>query len=149
MQTYSNGGRRRLLAVLGIALVLIIGIIIAVTAGGGHQSGFPPADREQSTTFQGMSSFINDGLTTDQVNYLIQGFSKFSPKAKNIAIDTNSLTPAPHNPGQPFAIKFRLNIDSAPYKGTASYSDLTSIRLSLYNLSGKKVFDSGVIPASE
>lgn len=148
MQTYSNGSRRRLL-VLGIGLLLIIGVVVAVAGGSKHQSGFAPAYQQQSPTYEGMSAFIDNGMTTEQVNNLIQAFSKFAPKAKVISIDTSSLTPGPHTPGtlNPFTIRFSLTVDSKPYNGVVSYSNLSSIRLYLYAASGRQVFDSGVIPA--
>jgi hypothetical protein len=134
--------------VIGLVLLILIGTIILIAQSSNRSHSYPQADQEKSTTFQGMSSFINDGLTTDQVNGLIQAFSKFSPKAKDISINSNSLYPGPHKPGDgsPFTINFNSTIDSTTYKGTVSYSDLSSVRLILFDESGKQAFDSGVIP---
>jgi hypothetical protein len=147
-----NRNRKRWIAYLALALILIAGSIFLTSKATHHSSSFPPADQEQSsTTFQGMSSFISDGLTTEQVNSILGAFSRFSPKAKTVSINTGSLVPGPHDPSKlnPFTIGFNLTIDSTPYKGVASYSDLNSIRLTLYTSTGKQVYDSGVIPAQE
>lgn len=144
---YSNSGSGRgglRWALIALVLVFIAASIFLIVESG-HKSGFPKADQEHSTTFEGMSSFINKGLTTDQVNLMIKDFSKFSPKANTVSINTTSLTPAPRDPNKvsPFVINFNLSIDSNPYKGVVSYFNLDSVRLVLYASSGKQVFDSG------
>jgi hypothetical protein len=152
MQAYPNNngaGRssntRRWVIVFVVALVFIFGAIFIISKGSNGSRNFPQADQEHSTVFEGMSSFIKSGLTTDQVNNLTKEFSSFSPKAKTVSIDTQSLTPGPHDPNKinPFTINFKLTIDSKPYTGTVIYFDLSSVRLILYNSSGKQVFDSG------
>lgn len=128
----------------GVALVLVVTVLVIIlTRGPGH---YPKADQGHGTTFQGMSSFIQNGLTTDQVNGLIKDFSKFSSSAKTVSVDPTSLIPGPHNPnsGDPsFTITFRVSIDSASYRGSVVYSGLSAVRLILYNNAGKSVFDSG------
>jgi hypothetical protein len=151
MQSYYNDisdsqkSRKRLWWIVIAAVVVIIGILFLISEGGHNSSNFPKADQEQSTTFEGMSAFIDKGLTTDQVNRMIKEFSKFSPVAKTVSIDTESLSPGPRDPNKvsPFIINFNLAIDSKPYKGSVSYFDLSSVRLILRNLSGQQVFDSG------
>jgi hypothetical protein len=150
MQANSNNGRRsrlRFIVICALALVLVASAALLIINSSHSSPNFPKADQEQSTIFQGMSAFINNGLTTEQVNELIQSFSKFTPTAKTVSIDPASLTPGPHDPNKinPFTINFNASIDSSPYKGTVSYTDLSSIRLILYSSSGKQAFDSGTI----
>jgi hypothetical protein len=161
MQNYHEGSadnnvgyRRRRLLLIGVAvlvIILIFGSILLLGKSPHRSSSFPPADQGRSTVFQGMSYFVDDGLTTEQINSMIGAFSKFSPTAKTVTIAPNSLVPGPHDPSKlsPFTINFSMTIDSVPYSGVASYSDLTSIRVILHNSSGKQVFDSGVISAAE
>lgn len=160
MQSNSNGGygldealrRKRLRWTIVILLIILLlsGIYLGFKTSS-HPADLSKVDQRQSTVFQGMSGFVNNGLTTEQVNYLIQAFSKFSPNAKVVSINTATLTPGPHDPGSlnPFTILFTVSVDHSTYSGIASYSDLTSIRLTLNDNSGKQVFDSGIIPAEE
>lgn len=146
---YGNSQKPRIIFILMgllILVVLVLGLGLTVF----HKTPSPPqADQNHSTTFEGMSAFINNGLTTTQVNGILKAFSKSSPTAKNITVDPNSLSPGPHDPNKinPFTINFNLTIDSTAYKGLVSYSDLNSVRLTLFTLSGKQVFDSGVVSA--
>ncbi|HEX2558112.1 MAG TPA: hypothetical protein VHK86_07300, partial [Nitrososphaera sp.] len=106
------------------------------------------ADQNHAPSFSGMQAFLDNGLTTNQVDGLIEAFTKFSSAAKNIAIDSGSLSPGPHDPNsvQPFTTNFIVRIDNATYKGVASYSDLDSIRLLLFNpANNAQVYDSGTI----
>lgn len=151
---YSDGygrrvGKSKLRWVLLSLAVLIILVVAAVMFSRNHiTSIYPRADQEQGTTFNGMSAFISGGLTTSQVNGLLKAFSKFAPTAKTISMNTDSLSPGPHDPnsGDPtFTIDFSVSIDSAPYSGTVKYSGLDIIRLFLYGANKKQIFDSGVI----
>jgi len=142
-----NGRPQRskiILIVLCVFFIAAIGAILLITHN--HSSSFPRADQEQSTEFQGVDSFISSGLTTGQANGLVKDFSEFSPKAKTISIDPESLSPAPHDPNldQPFTINFSVAIDSTHYKGTVFYSGLNTVRLVLYSGTGNPVFDSNL-----
>lgn len=142
----SGGGgplrSRVLLTVILIFFIATVGAFLLISHD--HGPTFPKADQQQSTEFRGFNSFISSGLTTSQVNGLIKDFSKFSPKAKSISVDPNSLSPGPHDPNldQPFTIIFSVTIDSTLYKGTAFYSGLDTVRLALYSSGGNPVFDS-------
>jgi hypothetical protein len=150
----SSSGPRlsRMLWVLIGAVMLLIFIVVAVLVTPHNKNAkLPQADQEHSTIFQGMSSFIDSGLTTDQDNGLIKAFSKFSPKSRDISVDVSSLSPGPHNPDSSdpsFTINFSVRIDSASYAGTARYSGLHAVRLILYTKDDKQVFDSGIIDQS-
>lgn len=101
------------------------------------------ADQNHAASFSGLSSFVDSGLTNDQVNNLIKAFSKYAPSAKTVTVDTNSLVPDPHDPGSPvFTIRFKATVDSTPYQGLVKYSGLEMARLILYADNGKQVFDS-------
>lgn len=98
--------------------------------------------------FDGEDTFIDQGLSTTQVNALKQDFFKFKPTAKTVAIDPASVRPGPHNPDTDigFSTAFSVKVDSASYKGLVRYTDLTSVRLFLYDpQTNKLVFDSGNI----
>lgn len=133
---------RILLIALCIFFLAVVGAIILTAHD--HGPDFPKADQAQSTEFQGIDSFIDSGLTTAQTNEMVKDFSKFSPKAKTVSVDPNSLSPGPHDPNldQPFTINFNVSIDSTPYRGTVFYSGLDKLRLTLYSASGSPVFDS-------
>lgn len=144
----NDGGpasNRRWWSVFSIVLILLIGATFLIINS--RSPGLPRADQNKGTAFQGMSSFINNGLTSDQVNEIIKAFNKFSANAKDVSVDTNSLSPGPHTPGtlDPFTIRFRATVDSSRLTGTVSYTDLSSIRLVLFDTAGKQVFDSGLI----
>lgn len=131
-----------------IFIVLIVGAFIVIAHYSHNSSNFPKADQGHGTTFQGMSSFISSGLTTAQVNELIEAFSKFSPKAKNISINPDSLVTAPHDPNKDvgFTINFVATVDSTPYKAAVNYTGLDTVRLILSSdKTGAQIFDSGVI----
>jgi hypothetical protein len=102
------------------------------------------ADQNSGPAFSGMNAFIDRGLTTSQVNSLINTFTKYSPGSQTVDVDAGSLTSGPHDPNSadPFTINFSVNIDSKNYKGTVSYTDLDSVHLVLVDSSGKQVFDS-------
>jgi hypothetical protein len=145
-QNNASQARRRAIWISAGIIALILAIVIVLVSSSHHATpGFPQADQEQSTVFEGMSSFIDSGLTTDQVNELTSDFSKFSPKAKIVSVDTSSLSTAPHNPHSSdpsFKINFRATVDSTPYKGTVKYSGLYTVNLFLYKTTGQQVFDS-------
>jgi hypothetical protein len=152
---YSGGSQPRRLKTLWILLGLVIVIVLATTAllstTNNKRTSLPQADQAHSTVFQGMNSFIDSGLTTDQVNGLIKAFSKFSPKAQEVSIDTSSLSPDPHDPNSSdpsFTITFNVNIDALAYTGIASYSGLDTVRLFLNANGGNQVYDSGIINQS-
>lgn len=145
-----NQSRLRLLLLFGLGIILVAALIFGVAKGTHKPTKFPQADQSTGTTFQGLSAFISNGLTTDQTNDLIKAFSTFAPNSKNVSIDTSSISPGPRDPNKisPFSLNFKVAVDSSSYRGVVSYSDLTSVRLILYDSSGKQVFDSGTVKSS-
>src|SRR4051812_47099023 len=133
--TNPTNGRRNTRLIIIAAFIFIVLIMSAVLIyKHNSSSNFPVADQGHSTTFQGMSAFIDNGLTTQQVNGLIKDFSRFLPKSNIVSIDTNSLYPGPHDPHSSdpsFSISFNVNIDSSAYKGVVRYSGLESVGLIL------------------
>ncbi len=109
----------------------------------------PKADQEQAgPAFNGFSSLVDHGLTTDQTNILTQAFSDFAPKATTITVDPNSIAAAPHNPNVDvtFATNFNVTINSTKYRAVIRYADTESLELLLYNpATGKLVYDSGTV----
>ncbi len=155
MQNYSDNvssdKRRQTKIIWGslFLLVFIIGLgVFAEQAFHSKSSRPPQADQNHDTTFNGMSAFIDNGLTTDQSNNLTKAFSKFAPKARSVSVDANSLSPGPHNPRSAdpsFSINFNVSIDGVSYSGTVKYSGLYLVRLFLFNQAQQQVFDSGNI----
>lgn len=85
--------------------------------------------------FNGISGFINSGLSESQVDSLRLDFFRFKPSVKTIDIDTDSLQPAPRNRlvDTSFKTNFDVTVDSVPYKATIVYSGYEDISLFLYN----------------
>lgn len=144
-----NQGRRPRIVLAIILLFMVGGIFLAII--GGRSGSLPQADQNKGATFQGMSSFIDNGLTSVQVNELIKAFNKFSANARDVSIESNSLSPGAHTPGTlaPFTIKFNVAVDSTQYTGTVSYTDTSSLSLVLFDRSNKQVFDSGLITSAQ
>jgi len=112
----------------------------------------PKNDQNTTPTFTGTPSLINDGLTTAQINDLVQAFNDFAPKAKQVTIDTGSITTGPLNPAATtpvFTLMFDVNVDNTTYKATVSHSDALSLTLQLVNpQTGQQAFNSGVITST-
>lgn len=148
--TEPDGGPKKYWLMVS-TIVLALFFIIFMFYGFFHHRpvSFPQADQLQATTYEGMSSFIDRGLSTDQVNGVMRAFSKFSPSAQTVSVDTESLVlyPGPKHDGT-FFVKFDVSVDSEDYKGTVSFSDIESIRMVLYDQNGKNIFNSGVVTAS-
>lgn len=152
MQIYnksqSNYDARRKRVVIGIiscVVLVVAGVFVATTLIPTH-SRPERADQNHATTFDGASSFIDSGLSIDQVNGLIKAFSKYASSANAVVVDRKSLVPGPHNPKSSdptFTINFNVSIDSIPYTGKVTYSGLNTIRLFLFAKDSKLVFDSG------
>lgn len=100
-----------------------------------------------NTNYQNISVLVdNGGLTTLQISQLEQYFFKYNSSAHTVSIDPNSVESGPRNPNTStsFTLNFNVTIDSKPYKATASYSNLSSIRLYLYNSqTNALMYDSG------
>jgi hypothetical protein len=102
----------------------------------------PSAD---SIDFSNINRFLDAGLTSTQVTALKQAFFAFKQTSHTVAINADSVQPAPHNPqsDDPFILNFKVSVDSTPYSGQVIYSDLDNIRLVLTDPStNTSVFDS-------
>ena len=104
-----------------------------------------PLPAAGNTEFRYLDTLINSGVTSTQIDALKQIFSQFKPSARTISLDSDSVSPGPHNPdtSTEFTINFTVAVDSTTYNTTVSYADLDNIRLYLYDPSNNSlVFDS-------
>jgi hypothetical protein len=98
--------------------------------------------------FEGTGALINNGLTTQQVSNLEQEFFEFKHSAQTVSINTSSVEPGPHNPNIDisFTLNFTVSIDSITYRAAATYTNLETVQLSLYNLQNNALlFNSNTI----
>lgn len=110
-----------------------------------QRSELPSLD---NINFENMSTILGDGITNGQLGALEKAFFTFKQSAKVVDVNKSSVENGPHNPNisANFTINFSVTIDSVSYKAVATYSDLTSIDLTLYNPANNSlVFDSGNI----
>lgn len=102
-----------------------------------------------SITFINAASLLNYGLSSSQVSSLKQLFFTYSPSAKTIAIDANTIQSGPRNPNSTttwFSLTFNGNIDELNYTATVEYSGLDTTKLTLTNpATGAQLF-SGQLP---
>jgi methionine-rich copper-binding protein CopC len=104
------------------------------------------------TTFDGVGTLSNLGITAAQINGLTGAFSKFAPKAKAVIIDTASVVQAPHdkNSSRDDFITFTVKIDNTSYNAKIEYAGLADIHLYLYDQkTGGVVYDSGILGTLE
>jgi flagellar basal body-associated protein FliL len=100
--------------------------------------------------YLGISSFIDSGLSDDQLTRLKYAFYNYSiqnkKNIKEVSIDINSIKPGPHNPNTnaPFTINFNVTFDrKATYRAKVEYSGLEDIRLFLYDQkTNAQIYDS-------
>jgi hypothetical protein len=110
----------------------------------------PPLPSVANINFSNIDTLIDSGLTTTQIGILKQDFFQYKQTAQKVSVVPSSVSPGPHDPNTStsFTLNFGVLIDSAPYNASASYSDLSNIRLLLYNPSNKAlVFDSYAVNA--
>lgn len=110
----------------------------------------PKVPSAASIDFQNTDSLIDAGLTVQQVSAIKNDLFNFSPSARVITINPQSVSPGPldhSNPNPTFTLRFNVSVDSKDYGALATYTDLVSIQLQLYNSSGAQVFDSSTTPA--
>lgn len=139
--------------------------LVIASAGGSRDSSIIKISKKQTTkttlnfkspplvkspaniNYENISTLIdNGGLTTLQVSQIEQYFFKYNSSAHTVSIDPDSVESGPRNPNTStsFTLNFNVTIDSTPYKATVSYSNLSSVRLSLYNpQTNALVYDSG------
>jgi hypothetical protein len=102
-----------------------------------------------ATRISGADALLTYGLTQAQEAGLRQAIAKFAPNANFAAVISASISPEPHNRNSANTsdnIDFQVNIDGKTYNAKVNYSNLTVIRLFLYDpLSGSQIFDSGDI----
>lgn len=140
--------RKSKIIALTLFLLVVLGFGLYYFNSSSSTKNPPKADQNHAPSFYGTEAFIDSGLTTNQVNGLIKALEKYAPRSNNINIDTNSLTPGPHDPDKvsPFTINFKIAIDSVTYNGKIVYSGLKDIHLYLYSpASGRQIYDSGVV----
>ncbi len=94
-----------------------------------------------------LDSFGNYGLTSVQLNELMQAFLKFAPNTQNIQAATPHYT---YGSDGTSTLSFVVHLDKAAYLAQVTTNDLTSVRLTLKNPSNQKqVFDSGIVGTSQ
>jgi hypothetical protein len=93
--------------------------------------------------FTGLDNLISRGVSLTQLDDLKQAVFQFKPSTANSAI--NNVKAVPHDPNsstQFDTINFSIKLDSDSYSARIEYSNLTILRLYLYNSAGGLVFDS-------
>lgn len=102
--------------------------------------------------FSGLSRFIDDGVTSDQVTGLKYAFYQYEQATqadfKKITVDDGSIATAPRDSNAPNlvnAMTFTVSIDGAPHKARMEYSGLSNITLSLYDQNNVTTYNSGTI----
>jgi hypothetical protein len=109
----------------------------------------PPVPSKESIGFSGLDNLLSYGVTTTQENNLEEAFFKFSGSAKSVSIDPSSIAVVPHDPNSASMdsfINFSVKVDSKLYKAKIDYTNLTTIRLYLFDFqSGNQVYDSNFI----
>ena len=101
-----------------------------------------------TVNFVGFSNFLNYGMSSSQLNNLEQAFFQYSKSIKTVAVNTASISPAPHNPNSASTmstVSFKVTVDSTSYNAVMNYDNLgDDYSLYLYNPSNNSlVFNSG------
>ena|SRR5665213_2302213 len=94
--------------------------------------------------FEGVSSLVANGITTQQATELELDFFNFQPRSQSVIIDSSSIDIPPRDPATAigFTINFNVNVGGNTYSASASYTDITNIRLVLHDSAGAVVYDS-------
>jgi hypothetical protein len=104
-------------------------------------------------TFSGIDDFIDEGLSTDQLDNLRYSLSQFvaseAPEAKNVNIsDIDFLAPQPGTVKN--SMEFVVRLDSGPaLNAKIDYWNLIALRFYLFDSSGAIVYDSGDITTQQ
>jgi hypothetical protein len=108
---------------------------------------------QNTLTYTGLDSLTEYGVTSSQYGDLKQAFFEFIQSTKStaasIVVDPNNVNPVPHNPESTSdidTINFVAAVGDTSYNAKVDYSNLTAIRLYLYDQkSGAQKYDSGTI----
>jgi len=109
----------------------------------------PQTPSKANITFLGTDALENYGVTAAQINNLEQALFNYKQLAQTVSIDTSSIAVTPHNPtssNNSSIINFNVSIDGNSLKARIDYSQITNLRLYLYDIqNGNLLFDSGTI----
>jgi hypothetical protein len=118
----------------------------AITIDGQLQT---PQIKTSGVIFNGTTTLINQGLTTQQVDAMEQALQKFEPGVLLFNINTSSITQLPINPDDPnptIQYSFAFSANGTTYNAILNCPSLTSTELLVYSAkTSKQVFDSGTI----
>jgi hypothetical protein len=99
-----------------------------------------------SIYFSGANNLLTYGVTLAQLEAFKQAVFMYSNKIKNVSINASSIKLAPHDPNSSSvgaAMNFSLIIDDKDFSAKIEYSNLTTLRLFLYDSSGSNlIYDS-------
>jgi len=107
-----------------------------------------PAKAPAVINFLGTDSFLEYGITADQLDDIKFAFKKYvaSAKLSTQTITVTNIVIAPHDPNSDTdTATFTAALDNLTLGGRFDYSNLTAGRLYLTNSAGTQIFDSGTI----
>jgi hypothetical protein len=124
-------------------------ISTSVSIEGVRQNVSVPSS-SQNTGFSGIDSLTTRGLTSIQGNNLQSAFIKFKPGARAVVIDTSTISASTAHSGNSFSqlMNFSVSIDSRPYTAQLDYTDVSAVRLKLFDADNNVVFDSGKVDSA-
>jgi hypothetical protein len=123
----------------------------SVSVNGSTQQVSIPASSGE-TNYSGFDALLDHGLTSVQANNLQTAFAKYDSGASTISVDTSSVSTTMNNGSSPPTqlMNFTATIDGKDYSASVDYTDLSSVRLVLYDQSShKQLFDSGKINSAD
>jgi hypothetical protein len=123
----------------------------SVSVNGSTQQVSIPASSGE-TNYSGFNALLDHGLTSVQANNLQTAFAKYDSGASTISVDTSSVSTTMDNSSSPpiQLMNFTATIDGKDYSASVDYTDLSSVRLVLYDQSShKQLFDSGKINSAD
>lgn len=100
------------------------------------------------TSYSGITTLIDQGLSAPQGEALKLAFLKFKPNLSNASINESTIQMGPLNPNSADGSTtyfFTVLLDGKSYKATVKTDGLTGLTLTLKDSSGKAVYSSGVV----
>jgi len=100
--------------------------------------------------YLGVTGFLDNGLTTEQLNDVKYAFYKYAtsttPKIKQVSFTKDSFKATPPDANGKTTMTFDVVLDNKPkMHGSILYYNTDTIELTLQDASNNKIFESGVI----
>jgi hypothetical protein len=108
-----------------------------------------PSPSKDTINYEGLDNLENNGLSSAQIDELKQAFFQFGQSQHKTLNLVRIPAQSVETPPSSFSISFSASIDGAQFSAKVGYTDISSLRLQLFNKDGSALFDSGVIASTD